>query len=84
VGGQPTVGQKIDVETIAKAVGYADVVSVDSQESLISAMNNVNNAVINGVALINVNVHKGNRKDLGRPTTTPQQNKESLMKELQK
>lgn len=84
VGGQPTVGQKIDVETIAKAVGYADVVSVDSRESLISAMNHVNNAVINGVALINVNVHKGNRKDLGRPTTTPQQNKESLMKELQK
>lgn len=84
VGGQPTVGQKIDVETIAKAVGYADVVSVDSRESLISAMNHVNNAVINGVALINVNVHKGNRKDLGRPTTTPQQNKEALMKELQK
>ena len=37
-----------------------------------------------GVSLINVNVHKGNRKDLGRPTTTPIENKEALMKELRK
>lgn len=84
VGGQPTVGQKIDVEAVAKAVGYADVISVDTSMSLMAAMNHVNNAVIDGVSLINVNVRKGNRKDLGRPTTTPQQNKEALMKELEK
>ena len=84
VGGQPTVGQKIDVEAVAKAVGYADVISVENQMSLMAAMNHVNNAVIDGVSLINVNVRKGNRKDLGRPTTTPQQNKEALMKELEK
>ena len=84
VGGQPTVGQKIDVEAIAKAVGYADVISVDSQMSLMAAMNHVNCAVIDGVSLINVNVRKGNRKDLGRPTTTPQENKNALMNELKK
>lgn len=82
VGGQPTVGQKIDVEAIAKAVGYTDVISVDSQMPLMAAMNHVNCAVIDGVSLINVNVRKGNRKDLGRPTTTPIENKCSLMKEL--
>ena len=82
VGGQPTVGQKIDVEAIARSVGYADVISVDTQMSLMFAMNHVNHAVIDGVSLINVNVRKGNRKDLGRPTTTPQQNKKALMKEL--
>lgn len=84
VGGQPTVGQKIDVEAIAKAVGYADVISVDNQMSLMAAMYHVNNAVIDGVSLINVNVRKGNRKDLGRPTTTPIENKEALMSELLK
>ena len=84
VGGQPTVGQKIDVEAIAKAAGYADVISVDSQMSLMCAMNHVNCAVIDGVSLINVNVRKGNRKDLGRPTTTPQENKNALMEELSK
>ena len=84
VGGQPTVGQKIDVEAIAKAIGYEDVSTVDTQMSLMFAMNHVNCAVIEGTSLINVLVHKGNRKDLGRPTTTPQQNKEALMKELSK
>ena len=84
VGGQPTVGQKIDVEAIAKAMGYADVISVDSPMSLMAAMNHVNCAVIEGVSLINVNVRKGNRKDLGRPTTTPQENKNALMNELKK
>jgi len=31
-----------------------------------------------------VKVHKGNRADLGRPTTTPIQNKEALMNFLKK
>jgi len=82
VGGQPTVGQKIGVSAIAKAVGYTDVVSVDTKESLLFAMNHVNNAVIDGVSLINVNVRKGNRKDLGRPTTTPIENKEAFMENM--
>jgi len=84
VGGQPTVGQKIDIEAMAKTVGYEDVSTVDTQMSLMFAMNHVNHAVIEGTSLINVLVHKGNRKDLGRPTTTPQQNKEALMAELSK
>lgn len=84
VGGQPTVGQQIDVEAIAKAVGYADVISVDNLMALMAAMNHINSAVIDGVSLINVNVHKGNRKDLGRPTTTPKGNKNALMEELHK
>lgn len=84
VGGQPTVGQKIDIEAIAKAVGYTDVVSVDNQSALMCAMNHVNCAVIEGISLINVNVRKGNRKDLGRPTTTPIQNREAFMQNLKK
>ena len=84
VGGQPTVGQKIDIEVIAKAVGYADVMSVDNETALCCAMNHVNCAIIDGVSLINVNVRKGNRKDLGRPTTTPIQNKEAFMQNLAK
>lgn len=84
VGGQPTVGQKIDIEAIGKAVGYTDVVSVDNETALCCAMNHVNNAVIEGTSLINVNVRKGNRKDLGRPTTTPIQNKEAFMQNIAK
>ena len=82
VGGQPTVGQKIDIEVIAKAVGYTDVVSVDNEMALCCAMNHVNHSLIEGTSFINVNVRKGNRKDLGRPTTTPIENKEAFMANL--
>ena len=84
VGGQPTVGQKIDVVSIAKAVGYTDVTSVDNTEALSDSLNQLSESKMKGVSLININVRKGNRKDLGRPTTTPVQNKEAFMKNLEK
>ena len=37
-----------------------------------------------GPIFLEVKVKKGNRKDLGRPTTTPIQNKEALMTFLKK
>lgn len=80
VGGQPTVGLKIDLPAVAKAVGYKDTISVDNKEDLIAALN----GIAEGPILIEVKVKKGNRKDLGRPTTTPIQNKEALMDFLKK
>ena len=82
VGGQPTVGLKIDLPAIAKAVGYTRTYSVDNNEDLADALQSVN--VVEGPVLIEVKVKKGNRKDLGRPTTTPIQNKEALMQFLSK
>lgn len=81
VGGQPTVGLKIDIPAVAKAVGYKDAVSVDSRETLDSVLESVKNA--EGPVLLEVKVKKGNRKDLGRPTTTPIENKNALMKFLE-
>ena len=82
VGGQPTVGLKIDLPTIAKAVGYKKTYSVDGLEALKEALPLV--AEDEGPVLLQVCVKKGNRKDLGRPTTTPIQNKEALMGFLSK
>lgn len=82
VGGQPTVGQQIDVVALANAMHYTHVVTVDTKSALIEALNLINRGV-DGTAFINVNVHKGNRKNLGRPTKTPIENKEALMKFLQ-
>ena len=81
VGGQPTVGLKIDLCGVAKAVGYKATYSVDTLEQLESTLAIVENT--EGPVLLQVCVKKGNRKDLGRPTTTPVQNKEALMKFLQ-
>lgn len=82
VGGQPTVGLKIDLCGVAKAVGYKATYSVDSMEQLEAVLPEVKSA--EGPVLLQVCVKKGNRKDLGRPTTTPVQNKEALMEFLQK
>ena len=82
VGGQPTVGLKIDLPAVAKAVGYKAEYSVDNKETLNAILKNVNG--FEGPTLIEVKVKKGNRKDLGRPTTTPIQNKEALMTFLKK
>ena len=82
VGGQPTVGLKIDLPAIAKAVGYQHVYSVETKESLFDTLDKVK--TLEGPAFLEVKVKKGNRKDLGRPTTTPIQNKEALMEFLKK
>lgn len=81
VGGQPTVGLKIDLPAVAKAVGYKATISVDSKEELVKHLSDLN---AEGPILLEVKVKKGNRKDLGRPTTTPIQNKEALMDFLMK
>lgn len=77
VGGQPTVGLKIDLPAVAKAVGYTNAFSVENKEDLLEALRAVK--MVEGPVLLQVCVKKGNRKDLGRPTTTPIQNKEALM-----
>lgn len=81
VGGQPTVGLKIDLCKVAKAVGYKTAYSVDTMEQLNTIIGKVKND--EGPVLLQVCVKKGNRNDLGRPTTTPIQNKVDLMKYLQ-
>ncbi len=82
VGGQPTVGLKIDLPAVSKAVGYKAAYSVETKDYLVELLGNVKNQ--EGPVLLEVKVKKGNRKDLGRPTTTPVQNKEALMTFLQK
>ncbi len=77
VGGQPTVGLKVNLAGIAKAAGYKDAVSVTTAEDLDSVLKVLK--TMRGPVLLEVRVHRGNRKDLGRPTTTPIQNRDALM-----
>lgn len=76
VGGQPTVGHDIDLVEIAYAMHYEHAVCVWTPDQLKAALDDM---LSDGLQLIEVRVKKGNRKDLGRPTTTPIQNKEALM-----
>ena len=81
VGGQPTVGLKINIPAVAEAVGYKKAFTVDNKAALEKALKEIKST--DGPVLLEVKVKKGNRKDLGRPTTTPIENKEAFMNFLQ-
>lgn len=82
VGGQPTVGLKVSLTEVAKAVGYKEAVLATTAEELTAALLRLKTC--DGPVLLEVRVHRGNRKDLGRPTTTPIQNRDALMSFLNK
>lgn len=77
VGGQETVGFKIDTLAIAKACGYAECYTCSSGEELIGLSEKIKN--VEGPVFLEIKVKKGARKDLGRPTTTPIENKNDFM-----
>ncbi|MDE6526294.1 MAG: phosphonopyruvate decarboxylase, partial [Muribaculaceae bacterium] len=80
VGGQPTIGFRLDLPEIAKASGYANVFSTDDCDTFAALVAQASEN--SGPTFIEIKVRKGARKDLGRPTTTPQANKHALMQNL--
>ncbi|MDR2027924.1 MAG: phosphonopyruvate decarboxylase [Treponema sp.] len=78
VGGQPTVGLQIAIPDMARACGYAQAYSVKTRDELGALLA----AKHQGPLLIEVRVRRGARKDLGRPRSSPRENKTALMKEL--
>ncbi|MBO7620615.1 MAG: hypothetical protein J6T06_08910, partial [Victivallales bacterium] len=77
VGGQPTVMDNVDLVGIAKACGYSYVVSVESVKELEQEL-----AIVverNELCLVEVKCAIGARSDLGRPTTTARENKDTFM-----
>jgi len=77
VGGQPTVGDRIDVIAIGRGAGYAWVERAVEREQIARAMGEIRE--VDGPALLEIQVSKGFRKDLGRPTVTPVDNKGAFM-----
>lgn len=77
VGGQPTLGFKIDVPAIALACGYRKAVSVSSADEIQSTLSELIQS--EGPSLMEIKVGIKSREDLGRPKTTPVENKEAFM-----
>lgn len=82
VGGQPTIGLNIDIPNIAACCGYKKVISVEKREELQEILTSL--AANEGPVLLEIKVKKGSRDNLGRPTTTPIENKTALMDFIQK
>lgn len=83
VGGQRTVGGQINFGAIARASNISDF-GVVKNEHEISAdfMRGFNKS--NKISFLEVKITKGARKDLGRPTSSPVENKNSLKQFLSK
>ena len=76
----PTVALQMDFVQIAKACGYKYVVSVDNFEDLDKALIEVKNR--NELCFLEIKCSIGARDNLGRPTTTPKENKEGFVQYL--
>lgn len=81
VGGQPTAGFEIDLAAVARATGYRHAECAETMEEIEAALGRI--ADTRGPAFLEIRVNKGAREDLGRPTRTPIQNRDELMKWLQ-
>lgn len=80
VGGQPTVGLSIALPAIARSCNYVWSRSVSDPSEIANALQEMR--TVKGPTLLEIRVKKGARKDLGRPTTTPLENKEAFMRNL--
>lgn len=77
VGGMPVCEGGLDLCAMAMAAGYRSVCRANSPETLLDA---VDAAMTAGeLAFIEVMCAVGARDDLGRPTTTTQENRDALM-----
>lgn len=77
VGGQPTVADGIDFEALARACGYRAYARASDPASLQAAWETLERSP--GPALLQVDIAVGSRSDLGRPTSTPEENKRAFM-----
>lgn len=80
VGGQPTVGFEADIPAIARACNYRWSRSTSTPAEIPGLLAALRTAT--GPALLEIKVGKGSRPDLGRPTTSPQDNKRDFMENL--
>lgn len=79
VGGQPTCALEIDLGSIAKACGYDNIFNAKSIEEIdyILSQN------ITGSVFLEIFVSKGSRSDLGRPKSSPYENRNMFMNFLE-
>lgn len=80
VGGMPTAVEGAKFDEIAKHCGYEYTAKASTKEELASALKQ--SIEKEALGFIEVDCSIGSRSDLGRPTTTPIENKHSFMKHI--
>jgi phosphonopyruvate decarboxylase len=80
-GGQPTVSGSIDLMGIGRSCGYEYARSVANPTDLKKCLDELEHN--EQLSLLVVKVKKGSRPDLGRPTTTPKENRDAFIRHFQ-
>ena len=80
VGGLPTAGFDADLGAVARACGYRHVLLAASETELEDALKHLPES---GPVFLEIRCALGARADLGRPTTTPIENRDAFMRFLQ-
>jgi phosphonopyruvate decarboxylase len=81
VGAQPTLGFDIDLCAIARACGYTNVYCIREEHELMHWLQNGYQTIEKQFVEIKVNAES--RSSLSRPTNTPAERKDELMKAIQ-
>ena len=80
VGGMPTVSNKINMGQIALACGYERAFEATGLDELKMALEEIaNKGPAAGPVFLEIKIALGSRGDLGRPTSTPKENKKLFM-----
>ena len=82
VGGMPTAGLQVSFTEIVKACGYTEAWRVERRENLVETVRQLRSA--KGPAMLEIMVQKGARTDLGRPKTSPIENKTAFTEFLRR
>jgi len=80
-GGQPNSSESVNFEKVATACNYRFGKTVKNKDELEKIMQKIKNK--KGPGIIIINVEKGSRKNLRRPTMTPVEHKKYFMKYLE-
>ncbi|MCI8770872.1 MAG: phosphonopyruvate decarboxylase [Lachnospiraceae bacterium] len=80
VGGMPTVSENINLPMIAKGCGYQKAVQVQNGEELKAALQQAKRS--DELFFIEIKCTIASRGDLGRPTTSPLENRTAFMEFL--
>lgn len=80
VGGQPTIGRKVDLPNVALACGYAKAYTVKDMAALDNTLRSFKKD--RGPVFLEVIVSSSSRPNLGRPNVPPSANKENFMSYL--
>ncbi|MCB0307880.1 MAG: phosphonopyruvate decarboxylase [Bdellovibrionales bacterium] len=82
VGGQTTIGSKLNLLSVASSLGYVWMQRSETEDDLIAKLRELCN--VSGPAFLEIRVTNASRKTLSRPTTSVLENKLRFMNEFER